>query len=118
FSGNSENVLVRWWLAFTSQSTCVSESTLSRPVSRLSGGRLYTGVRTNRYWNDCMNHNLFLSIGPLNVSRGVNASIPVHLPPRRRNLGKKLCVSTLNLSVPERVATAVTPPVKLPYSAA
>ena len=58
-----------------------------------------------------MNHNLFFLIGPLNASRGVNASTPVHLPPRLAKRGKKLCASKLNLFVPDRVWTAVTPPV-------
>src|SRR4029077_19120245 len=101
-----------------SQSSWDTESKLSSLVSRLSGGRISIGVRTNRYSNDCMNHNLFFLIGPLNASRGVNASIPVHLPPRLAKRGKKLCASKLNLFVPERVSTAVTPLVNLPYSAA
>src|ERR1044071_334270 len=84
FSGNKENVVVRWLRASMSQSICEPEAKLSSPVSRLSGGRLSTGVRTKRYSNDCMNFSLSLRIGPLRVTRGVNARIPTHEPTRGR----------------------------------
>src|SRR6266513_6143050 len=101
FSGNKENVVVRWVLSSMSQSICDNESKLSRPVSRLSGGKFSTGVRTNRYSNDCMNFSLSLIRGPLKVTRGVNAAMPTNEPARRRNLGKTLWASTLNLSDPD-----------------
>src|SRR5262245_37845277 len=118
FSGNNENVVVRWSRSLMSQSSCETESKLSRPVSRLRGGRRSTDVRTKRYSNDCRNFSLSLIIGQLKVTRGVKAAIPTKEPPRRRTLGKKLCALTLNFSEPAFVCTAVTPPVNCPYSGA
>src|SRR6266576_4508651 len=116
FSGNKENVVVRWFLSSMSQSICDNESKLSRPVSRLSGGRFSTGVRTKRYSNDWINFSLSLTRGPPKVTRGVKAAMPAKAPPRRRGLGEMFWTCTSNLSEPDFVWTAVMAPVNSPYS--
>src|SRR5258706_3377347 len=118
FSGNKETVAVKWSFLPISQASCDRASKVSRSVSRLTGGRFSTGVRTKRNSNDWKNFNLSLIMGPLNVTRGVNAAIPAKDPPRRRNLGKKLVAFAWNLSDPDLVCTEMTALVNSPYSAA
>ena len=77
---------------FRFTSTWVNQVNPSNFMSRSSGGRLLTGVRTNRYSNDSVKATLFLMSGPVKVARGVAASIPTKSPSRLRGLGRRFCI--------------------------
>jgi hypothetical protein len=76
FCGQSANDAVRDCRSFRFTSSWLKELKPSNFMSRSSGGRLEIGIRRKRYSKDWVKAILFLTSGPVTVSRGAAASMP------------------------------------------